>query len=246
MSWFRTYRMLTIGRLSTFETLEDMKLQTVSIVLTLAATTAWAAKPPTISGDYVEVRTCNVYAGGCISNGEMGLIGKEAILAWNIRQGAWKTTKLDGLKVVAVVTAQNTLGDQQAAPQDGKAVLILDDRATEEQREALVALARSLMGKLSAEVVTVKSAPIEMVTEPSSQPGVATVKAGNLVQIETFGIAGRRTVCGGHADLVYPPLTAVSNAQVGFAEWAAYRGDRLNRQWEINNVFAAFVATFSR
>ena len=48
----------------------------------------------TITGDYLEVRSCDVYTGPCFANSEMGLTGKEGILLWSVREGAWKGTEL--------------------------------------------------------------------------------------------------------------------------------------------------------
>src|SRR6185503_13113831 len=54
-----------------------------------------------ISGRYLEVRSCDVYTGPCFANAEMGLDGKEAILVWSVREGAWRGTDLKGLSVIA-------------------------------------------------------------------------------------------------------------------------------------------------
>ena len=91
----------------------------------------------TVSGDYLEVRTCDVYTGSCFANSEMGLTGKEAILLWSVREGKWNNTALDGLKVIAVVKTDQTMGDQRYQPRSGKAVLVVDAKANSEQREAL-------------------------------------------------------------------------------------------------------------
>ena len=64
-----------------------------------------------IKGDYIEARSADVYTGPCFANGEVGLVGNEAILAWKITRGDWKGTSLNGLGVVAVVKAHATLGD---------------------------------------------------------------------------------------------------------------------------------------
>ena len=64
-----------------------------------------------VSGDYVEIRSCDVYTGSCFANAEMGLEGKDAIMTWSIRKGEVDGVNLDGLKVVAVVRASGTLGD---------------------------------------------------------------------------------------------------------------------------------------
>ena len=91
-----------------------------------------------ITGDYIETRSADVYVGQCFANGEVGLTGDEAILAWHIRSGSWNGVKLDGLNVVAAVKANATLGDPYADPYPAKAVLIVDEQANPVQRAALV------------------------------------------------------------------------------------------------------------
>src|SRR5436190_12497324 len=64
---------------------------------------------PAISGDYLEVRSCDVYTGPCFANSEMGLAGKEGMMFWSIREGDWKGTSLKGLGVMVVVRTDGTL-----------------------------------------------------------------------------------------------------------------------------------------
>src|SRR5438093_11799512 len=87
-----------------------MKLNTTLAILLLAAGPALAAKElaPGISGNYLEVRSCDVYTGPCFANGEMGLSGKEAVMVWAVREGSWKGVALDGLNVIAVVKTDDT------------------------------------------------------------------------------------------------------------------------------------------
>src|SRR6266852_2784624 len=101
-------------------------------ILSLAALTAFAStqSAPTISGDYLEVRSCDVYTGPCFANAEMNLSGKEGILVWSVREGSWNGVPLDGLNVIAVVRADGTLGDLHYQPRRGKAVLVVDRMAT--------------------------------------------------------------------------------------------------------------------
>src|SRR3989442_15370626 len=82
-----------------------------------------------IRGDYVEVRSADVYTGPCFANAEVGLVGDQAILAWKVKQGTWKGVSLDGLGIVAVVKASATLGDPYHHPYPAKSVLIGDERA---------------------------------------------------------------------------------------------------------------------
>src|SRR5438045_9551756 len=111
----------------------------VSTMLLLSALLA-ADSSATVRGQYVEARTCDVYAGSCFANADTGLTGKNAVLAWQVEAGTVAGTKLDGLGVVAVVAATDTLGLKQSGP--GRAVLLVDDRATTRQREALARLAQ--------------------------------------------------------------------------------------------------------
>src|ERR1700742_119592 len=71
------------------------------------STAAWAED---LKGDYLETRTCDVYTGPCFANGQVGLTGKDAIMAWSIDRGTYEGVPLAGLKVVAVTTASDTLG----------------------------------------------------------------------------------------------------------------------------------------
>src|SRR3954466_3018034 len=99
----------------------------VSVLTTFCAL---ASNPrPSISGDYLEVRSCDVYTGPCFANSEMGLTGKEGMLFWSVRDGSWNGVSLKGLNVMAVVRVDGTLGNLKYQPRSGDAVLIVDDKA---------------------------------------------------------------------------------------------------------------------
>src|SRR4030095_6572374 len=94
-----------------------------------------------VRGQYVEARTCDVYTGECFANADTGLTGKNAVLAWKVDSCTVDGVKLGGLGVIAVLSATDTLGLKQSAP--GRSVLIVDERATKAQRDALVAFAKA-------------------------------------------------------------------------------------------------------
>src|ERR1041385_3638567 len=114
-----------------------MKILFCISTLAMAVTTALAGDTQAIAGDYLEVRSCDVYTGPCFANAEMNLTGKEGMLLWSVREGSWKGTKLDGLRVMAVVHTDATLGDINFQPRSGNAVLIVDSKADKKQKEAL-------------------------------------------------------------------------------------------------------------
>src|SRR5438874_485326 len=224
-----------------------MKIITSIALLILAAGSLPAATQslPEISGNYLEVRSCDVYTGPCFANGEMGLAGKEAVMVWAIRAGNWKGVALDGLNVIVVVKTDGTMGDLHYQPRSGPAVLITDARADAKQKGALTDFARSMAGKLIKEVVDVKTATMEVALGTCAKAGCASVKAGNLVEISTRCLGDKDHLCG-NEEIYYPPLTKVDGAYPVFTEVSAYKGNGFNATWESVGQRSAFLAAFSR
>ncbi len=224
-----------------------MKMKLSILTLVLAATAGLAGKPSpsTISGDYLEVRSCDVYTGPCFANAEMGLSGKEGMLVWSVREGSWNGVKLDGLNVIAVVRTDGTLGDQHYQPRSGKAVVVVDRLATPQQREALTDLARSMAGGLIRDVAAIRSAPMEVAIGTCGKKGCASVKAGDLVEITTRCLGSKDHLCG-NEETFYPPLTDVSGAYPVFTELASFEGNELNLTWAMVEKRSAFIASFAR
>ncbi len=197
-----------------------------------------------ITGDYLETRSADVYTGACFANGEVGLTGDQAILAWHVREGAWLGTKLDGLNVVAAVKASATLGDPYGKPYPAKAVLIVDQRANAEQRQALIEFARHMGGKLFDRIVKVESAPIDMqVMQEHAKHGSASLRAGNFAAIETRAMNDGDHLCGNESTY-YPPLTTTTHAMPAVAVTDKYDGPALGVQWTLHDKRSAFVGTF--
>ena len=218
-------------------------MKTTVLLLLLAAVNAVAA--PALSGDYLEVRSCDVFTGACIANSEVGLGGKEATLVWSVRAGKWNGVALDGLAVVAVIRAEATLGDRRYQPRHGRAVLLVDDRASTAQRAALADLARTLGGSLVQDVVETRTAAIEAKLGSCSKMGCATVKAGGLVEINTRCLGEQDHLCG-NEEAFYPPLTDVQGAYPAYTELASFTGQGLGVTWQATAKRSAFLATFAR
>lgn len=196
-----------------------------------------------IRGDYLEIRTSDVYTGPCFANAEVNLTGREAVIAWKVREGSWQGVNLTGLTVVAVVKAQSTLGDPYANPYPARSVIIVDAKAEPQQEKALVDFARSAGGELLANVVKVRKATIE--TDFSDEEGYASVKAGEIVDLKTRALNEKDHLCGNEI-VYYPPLTEVSNAIPAYTLAHAFRGDELNSTWSCPLKRSAFIAEFAR
>jgi hypothetical protein len=177
----------------------------------------------------------------------MGLEGQEAILTWSIRKGEIDGVNLDGLSVIAVVRAKETLGDVGRFPAVGsRSVLIVDKSANRKQRDALVRFVREKAGSLLGETVKVEAAPIsvEMCLAGCSKEGCASVRAGQLVEIETRCIGGDDHLCG-NEDLYYPPLTKVAGARAAYTTAGIFRGVGLDTRFNEANRRSAYLASFS-
>jgi hypothetical protein len=200
-----------------------------------------------VNGSYVEIRSCDVYTGPCFANAEMGLEGREAILTWSIREGEIGGVKLDGLNVIAVVRAKDTLGDVSRYPAEAsRSVLIVDKAASPQQREALVRFAKRKAGEVLGKTVMVETAPItvDMCLSGCSKDGCASVRAGKLVEVETRCLGGDDHVCG-NEELYYPPLTKVAGARAAYTTTGVFRGDGLDTKFNEADRRSAYLASFS-
>lgn len=221
------------------------------LVLFLVGTQASAA----ISGDYLEARTSDVYTGPCFANGEVNLAGREAVVAWRVDEGSWQGVAVDGLSVVAAVRAAATLGDPFANPYPARAVVIVDERATAEQRDALVGFAREMAGDLLANVVAVESAPIEMAVMAEAAGhaghaghaggGSASLTAGDLIELRTRGLNHDDHLCG-NEEVYYSPLARIEGAVPAVTLAHTFRGKGLGMTWSSPDKRSAFVGRFSR
>ena len=215
----------------------------LSLFVAIALVAPLTAMDASISGDYLEVRTSDVYTGSCFANSEVNLVGKEAILAWRVRQGTWEGVPLQGLSVVAVVKASATLGDPFAKPLPAHSVIVVDERATPTQKSALVNFAQSMGGELVQDVVSVKSADIEV--ELDAQRQSAFLLAGDIARVRTRALNHHDHLCG-NEEVFYPPLTEVAQFSPAYTLEHTFRGEGLKTTWSNPNKRSAFVGTFAR
>ncbi len=196
-----------------------------------------------ISGDYVETRSADVYTGQCFANGEVNLVGNEAILAWRIQDGSWNGVDLKGFTVAAAVHAKATLGDPYADPYPARSVLLVDDQANPQQQAALAAFARHMGGKLLDNADQVLPVQMELVVN-HERHGVAMLRAGRFATVQTRSLNDTDHLCG-NEETFYPPLTQLAHSMPAVALTDKYRGPGLGVDWESHGKRSAFVGTFS-
>lgn len=208
--------------------------------LILAVMPGWAA----IEGNYLEVRNADVWTGPCFASSQVGLAGKQAILAWKVTEGSWKGINLEGLGVVAVIKASATLGDPFHDPYPAESVLILDRKATPPQQKALESFAESRAGRLLGHVVRVDVASIDLTVGTGANHGEDMLTAGNLALVKTRALCQGDIICGNET-VYYPPLTKIAHPMPAFAEINAFSGKGLGTVWIDQDTRSAFVGTFS-
>ena len=218
-----------------------MRVPILIAAVVLAASPALAGKSATITGDYVEARTAEVFAGGCIMSSEAETIGRQAVLAWRIRSGEFNDVTLDGLSVMAAVSGDRNLGIREIggdAPAWVKASVIVDARATSAQRDALVGFVKAASGTLIDEVVEVRLAPIRF--------------EATAHQVEVSGADARLAVqrhmhhdpsCG--AMQWFHPFAAGAETALGFTDANSFSGGALGTKWSHPNKRSGFVGTFA-
>lgn len=195
-----------------------------------------------ITGLYLEARTCEVYTGPCFSNADTSITGKHAVMGWKIDKGSFEQVPLDGLGIVAVVAATDTLG----MPQSGAArsLLIVDEKANAAQREALVRLVKKQTGDLLQNVMAIESAPVELVFCECKQGGCARLTAGSA-RIETRCIDPAHDRACGNDQALFPPLSGgVSQLRAAVAVEHSYTGKRFNETWKDHGGRSAYLGSF--
>lgn len=195
------------------------------------------------TGTYMEARTCQVYTGPCFANAEVGLTGNDAIMAWNIERGRADGVDLSGLNVIVVVNATDTLGFQGLKdPKKVKSVILLDQRANQSQRAALVSFAKKHSGRAGESVVRVQESPINMTLDTLELNG--KLEAGKAVKLVTRKANPGDCICSNES-AYYPPLAKVENFAPGVALEGHFKGRGLNSRWSIPDSRSAYMATFA-
>jgi hypothetical protein len=215
-----------------------------------------AAQAADIRGDYVEARTADVFTGPCFSNAEVFITGSQAVMAWKVNRGSFDGVDLSGLSVAAAVKGTTTFSED--CPEQAKAVLIVDEKADSRQREALVAMAKTLGGARLRDVVDVRPARISLKIEAHTTSAAdsahsahgmphaprASFWAAGLAQILTRPLDDGDHFCGNEV-VAYPPLSKGVEALPAYTLGHQFKGAGLGVSWDDPNCRSAFVGRFA-
>lgn len=210
-------------------------------VLMIVAQAAVAAPRLSVTGDYVEARTAEVFTGGCTMNSEAETIGRQAVLAWRVEHGTIDGVSVDGLAVVAAVAGDRNLGMREMGgegPTRVRAMVYVDDRATASQRDALIALVRTATRHLPTEIARVSAVAVRFERDP------ATIRvAAGEASLDVQTRVKHDPSCG--AMQWFNPLGDMSRAAIGMTRSQVYWGDALGSRWRQSDKKSAFWGTFA-
>lgn len=206
----------------------------------LAVSPLAAGGKGTVTGSYVEARTAEVFTGGCIMNSEAETMGKQALLAWKVDRGSFNGIAIDGLSVVAALSADKNLGMTEMGGEKPavRTAMFVDQRANAAQQLALVAMANELSKGLVGTIVQVTPAPIQF----SDHGGEIDVTAGPA-SLEVSKHLTHDPTCG--AQQWFHPLASVDDAAIGVTAQHMFTGAALGTKWSDPNKRSSFFGTFT-
>jgi hypothetical protein len=203
----------------------------------IAGSAAGVSAAPAVTGDYVEARSCNVFAGPCHFGSEYTTAGREAVMAWRVQRGAYAGQTLDGLSAVAVVAGEDNLA---VAGTPRRTVFYVDKRATPEQRAALVTLLRAKTGADFGRVLAVRAEPVSFEEQSDgvsvSVPKVARLDASKMPDADCCRWPGERW---------YDPLAHTQGVRVGNAVVNEYDDTLLNVRWLKSDQNSVLFGSFT-
>lgn len=209
-----------------------------------------------VQGDYIEARTADIYTGPCFSNAEIFLTGDQAVMAWKVTEGAWEGVDLSGLAIAAAVRGTTTFSKDD--PSKAEAVLIVDEGANPAQRDALIAMAKTLAGERLNQVVRVETASVHLFVEDHEAPSAdgdhaahasmplaprGLLSVPGLAEINTRPLDAGDHFCGNEV-VEYAPLSQGVDAQAAFTLAHSFKGEGLNTNWNDPNCRSSFVGHF--
>jgi hypothetical protein len=193
-----------------------------------------------IKGSYVEARTAEVFAGGCVINGEAATTGREALLAWKVDRGSYEGVNLNGLAVVAAVAGDVNLSIREIGGDSARtrSAVFVDERATPAQRAALVSMARRLSNGVIETVVETTPTSIQFVDD-----GQAFRVAAKSIRLTVDKEMKHDPTCGGRQ--WFHPLSTIDGATMGTTAENAFSGTSLGTKWSDPDKRSSFFGTFS-
>lgn len=196
-----------------------------------------------VTGTYVEARTCQVYTGPCFANGEIGSAGKQAVMVWKMIGGSSGGVDLSGQSVAVVVRASHTMGFRGLNDATSrKAIVVVNASADDQTAAALRDFVRLQTGLQDEEIVAAYTADIAMEFDLTNLTAAVTVDG--FAHLEARKARKGDCICSNES-AYYPPLTALRGFVPGVTIEGEISARRLGSRWSIPDSRTAYLGTFA-
>ncbi|HVQ24063.1 MAG TPA: DUF1326 domain-containing protein, partial [Planctomycetota bacterium] len=202
-----------------------------------AAESSVVSRSSAITGRYVEARSASVYAGACHYGAESTTAGREAVLAWQLDGGSYEGFPLDGVELVAAVSADGNLAERDAAR---TSVVYLDEDLPMPKRAAALAWLKREQGAALGTIKTVRTGPVEVACDGDAYH----VRAGDWVRLDGQAMPDR-ACCTMPSNVWYKPMVAIEGRLVGESALFAVDDPELGPPFERraeNDAFLGLLA----
>lgn len=191
--------------------------------------------PPNVTGQYVEVRSATVFAGGCHVNAEADHQGRRALMGFRLEEGRWLDEDLAGVQMAAAVASDENLSDGGAR----RSVVYIDESVTGPRRAEALEWLKGAYGDSLGEVESVVSAPVSVRRGGADfsieVSGVLTVEGSLLPDLEC---------CTMPESVWYEPLVNAPDAVVGSTTRCRFEGAGSIAAWTYEDQNNAFIGSF--
>ena len=211
----------------------------VALLVAAGSLQAETPKIPVIFGEYVEARTCDVWTGPCFSNGELNTTGEFAIMGWKVANGIWHGQDLGGLKITAAIRARGTIGTESEGKV--KSIIYIDNKATKEQGQALIAMVKKLAPNYFKNILDVRRTDISYTRDHD----IATLEIKDIIKIQTTALKSHcDTICG-NEEVAYPSLGKTDKFHCAKTVAHFFKDDGLKARWSYPFKRSAILGSFS-
>jgi hypothetical protein len=162
-------------------------------------------------------------------------------MAWNIQTGGHGGVDLTGLNVALIVRAAETIGFVGLRDAE-QSMILVDARADQRQREALVSFAKQNSGKAGTVVTKVRAVPIVMKLDVADLTG--DLHAGSLVNLKTRRARPDDCICSNES-AYYPPLIELEGFVPGVTIDGSVKAHAIGSSWSIPDTRTAYMGTFT-
>ena len=123
-----------------------------------------------------------------------------------------------------------------------RAIIVVDEKASSDQRTALVSFAKSQSGKAGQSVEHVTAAPFDMKLNVENVSAKLTV--GNLVKLQARKARPSDCICSNES-AYYPPLAKLEGFVPGVTIDGQVKARGLGTRWSIPDSRSSYLGTFS-